>query len=181
MVEGLEIDMFLTLTPDGDMSKIGAKLGALGGVIKTMADELDHMRMDATDAALLAKITGAQAVVVALAKRMRGMTLSADTLPFESDIYKAVAQIRRYCAELAATPMSPSSRCRTRRARTPPWARAAFNASEAQMMDQLPSKTLEKYMTATDRLTQGVNGYVQGRRRRTRPVTYSTSPSSWTS
>ena len=78
---------------DFDEAVANGKLLELNSGVKKISDALSGMRADVADSGYLAKIVAMQAQALKLAKTLQDMPITADTLPFEADMFKLAAQV----------------------------------------------------------------------------------------
>lgn len=91
-VKGLQTEAS-HIDPDMNIGRAEARIGELGKSTQALSSELADMRANINDAALLSKIATAQAQVLKFAKSLRNMPVTADTLPFEADLFKLMSQV----------------------------------------------------------------------------------------
>lgn len=94
---------------DFDEAAANEKLLELGAGVSHLAASLSAMRADVTDAAALAKIVTLQSQALKLAGTLKNMPITADTLPFEADMFKLAAQVQALNRLESGSGAAPSS------------------------------------------------------------------------
>lgn len=152
VVKDLEASMS-HFTPDVDPARFLAKLSVLRDDADQLRSKLSNLRADTRDAGMLAKIATLQDRVLTLAKSMREMPMSANTLPLEASLFKARAEIEALEKAASKVRLAGQVILPVKPGAYSTFGTSAFNPAEARMMDQLTTHTLNA-MTAFQSLNR---------------------------
>ena len=149
-VKALE-DAAQSIRTNFNIDEATAHLAELNGYVQKLANQLDNMRANVDDAGALAKIVTMQAAALKLAKTLENMPVTADTLPFQADMFKLAAQVEAFKKTLDLSVIGNVLPAKPGAYQT--FGMTGLSASDAQMMDELTTKTLDA-MTAFSSLNK---------------------------
>lgn len=90
---------------DFNATEANAVLAQLGAGVGKISEELATMRAGIEDSSALAKLVALQARALKLAKQLENMPVTADTLPFQAQMFKLAAEVEAFKKSLE-TPMA---------------------------------------------------------------------------